>query len=102
MAYGLKVWDSSGNVRLDVSDRMVRYHSTVSGTITQSSSPVTVYLSGITNDGTWGLSNDVPLYGTYSSSDDVKVEIQSTNYIKVTIQHSNSGSFSYRLQVFRI
>ena len=102
MAYGLKVWDSSGNVRLNVSDRMVRYHSTISGTITQSSSPITVYIAGVSNNGTWGFSNDVPLYGNYNTSDDVKVEFHSTNYIKVTIQHSYTGSFSYRIQVFRI
>jgi len=102
MAYGLKVYDSNGNVRLDTSDRMIRYHSTVSGTITQSSSPVTLYVAGITNDGTWGMSNDVPLAGSYSSTDDVKLEFASTNYIKLTILHTNSGNFDYRVQIFRI
>lgn len=102
MAYGLKVYDTNGNVRLDTSDRMIRFHSTVSGTITQSSSPVTLYVSGITNDGTWGMSNDVPLAGSYSSTDDVKLEFASTNYIKLTILHSNSGNFDYRVQIFRI
>ena len=102
MSYGLQVWSASGDLRLKISDRMVRYHSTISGTITQSTSPVSVYIAGITNDGTWGLSNDIPLYGNYNTSDDVKVEFASTNYVTVTKQHSYTGNFDYRIQVFRI
>jgi len=101
MAFGLRVWDANGNIRLDTTDRLVRYHSTLSGTITQSSSPITVYVNGLRNDGTWGFSNDVPLAGSYSSTDDVKLEFHSNNYLKLTIQHTNSGNFSYRIQVFR-
>ena len=102
MAYGLKVLNASGDVRLDTSDRMIRYHSVVSGTITQSSSPISVYVAGIQNNGTWGVSNDVPLSGSYSSSDDVKVEFGATNYLTLTIQHSYTGDFAYRIQIFRI
>ena len=61
MSYGLRVWDESGNVVLDVMDRLVRFHSQVTVNFTVPSSwqvviqPVTVAVSvpGISNDGTW-------------------------------------------------
>lgn len=100
--FGLRVWDASNNIRLDTTDRMIRHHSTLSGTITQAASPVSLFVSGIANDGTWGMSNDVPLSGDYSSTDDVSLTFGSTNYITLALQHTNSGSFNYRVQVFRI
>ena len=102
LGHGLRVWDALGNIRLDTTDRMIRHHSTLSGTITQAASPVSLFVSGITNDGTWGMSNDVPLSGDYSSTDDVSLTFGSTNYITLALQHTNSGSFNYRVQVFRI
>ena len=102
MAYGIRIFDENGNTRLDINDRLIRHHSTISGSITQSSSPITLYVAGVSNDGTWGLSNDIPLSGSYSSTDDVKLTIQSNNYIKLEILHSVSGNWNYRIQVFRI
>ena len=102
MAYGLQIFDSSGNIRLDTSDRFIRYHSTLSGTITQATSPLTLSVSGIANNGSWGFSNDIPLDGNYSSTDDVRVEFGAVGNLTLTIQHSNSGDFAYRIQVFRI
>ena len=54
MAYGLNVWDASGNVRLDTSDREFRYVAFYTGSVSASSS-TNVSVSGLTNDGTWGL-----------------------------------------------
>ena len=54
MAYGLQIWDSSGNVRLDTSDRECRYVGFFTGSVSSSSS-VAVTVSGMATDGTWGL-----------------------------------------------
>ena len=55
MAYGLKIWDSTGtNVRLDTTDRVARYVSHHTGTLSNGSS-TTVVVSGLANDGTWEM-----------------------------------------------
>lgn len=55
MPYGLRVWDASGNLTLDTTDRITRYHSTVT-VATDAIAPsgtLNVTVSGLTLDGTW-------------------------------------------------
>ena len=51
MAYGLKVYDASFNIRLDTTDREFRYVAFYTGSVSASSS-TNVSVSGLTNDGT--------------------------------------------------
>ena len=93
MAYGLQVWDANGNVRLDTSDREFRYVAFYTGSVSANSS-ANVSVSGLTNDGTWGLNE------TQGSNLYLELSI-GTNQFTVT----NTGSFSsgtYNVQVFRI
>ena len=93
MAYGLKVWDSSNNIRLDSSDREFRYVAFYTGSVSASSS-TNVSVSGLTNDGTWGLNE------TQGSNLFLELSI-GTNQFTVTNTNSfNSGT--YNVQVFRI
>lgn len=59
MSYGLRVWDASGNLTLDVTDRITRVISTHSlnpGMFTSSGLVRTgkVSVPGAVDDGTWG------------------------------------------------
>jgi hypothetical protein len=94
MAYGLKVFDATGNnVRLDTTDRMIRFVAYYTGT-TAASSTTTISVSGMTNDGTWGLNDDY--YGNLFAA----LAIGSGQFT-----HTNSSSTQsvpYKIQVFKI
>ena len=93
MAYGLKVYDASGNVRLDTTDREFRYISFHTGTVSASSS-VNVSVSGMTNDGTWGLNE------TQGTNIDAEISMGTNQF---TVTNNNSfNSATYNVQVFRI
>ena len=93
MAYGLRVWDANGNVRLDTTDREFRYVSAYAGTLAAGSSQ-NIPVSGLQNDGTWGLNETQGTNNIY-----IKLSI-GTNLFTVT----NNGltSASYYVQVFGI
>jgi|TARA_R110000744_G_scaffold287339_1_gene398503 hypothetical protein len=93
MAYGLQIWDSSGNVRLDTSDRECRYVGFFTGSVGPSSS-VTVTVSGMANDGTWGL-NELAYSNFY-----VSVSMGSGQFVISNADQYNSHD--YKVQVFRI
>tara|TARA_R110002153_G_scaffold105017_2_gene243219 strand:+ start:181 stop:462 length:282 start_codon:yes stop_codon:yes gene_type:complete len=93
MAYGLQIWDASGNVRMDTTDREVRFVAYYTGS-TAANSSTTISVAGLSNDGTWGL-NDTA-YGNVDAS----LSIGSGEFT-----HTNSNSFNavnYSIQVFRI
>jgi len=93
MAYGLQIWDSSGNVRLDTSDRECRYVGFFTGSVGAGSS-VTVTVSGMATDGTWGL-NELAYSNFY-----VSVSMGSGQFV---ISNSDQyNSHDYKVQVFRI
>jgi len=54
MAYGLRIFNASGVVRLDTTDRVARYVSHHTGTLANGSS-TTVAVSGLSDDGTWEM-----------------------------------------------
>lgn len=67
MSYGLRVWDASGNLRLDISDRITRFWGeyTISFTTTSAESPKYISVPDMTTDGTWFVlssSNNVVCY----------------------------------------
>lgn len=78
MSYGLQLWDSAGNLSLDTTSRLTRYVASFSGTIDARdySHPnpymlmqLNIGVSGIANDGTWGVM--LTGVGTHHSSETV-------------------------------
>ena len=90
MSFGLKIYDESGNPRLDVADRQIRFIGLYTGTLTMGT-PVEVTVPGMTNDGTWGIN-----------------ELSAINYTDISIGqgkftlNSAMPQTNYRVQVFRI
>lgn len=54
MNFGLRVWDQYGNMTLDMSDRATRFHSKHVVSVPSEGS-VTVPITGISSNGTWGF-----------------------------------------------
>ena len=59
MSYGLRVWDASGNITVDITDRLTRFvlSSTVSFTATSAEADKYIYVDGMIADGTWFVSS---------------------------------------------
>jgi hypothetical protein len=93
MAYGLKVYDANGNVRLDTNDREFRYVANYSGNLAAGAT-ANITVSGLSTDGTWGVNEQ----GLVNFSLDVSI---STNTL--TVENIDSfNSRPYYIQVFRI
>tara|TARA_R110000803_G_C11954923_1_gene318101 strand:+ start:63 stop:344 length:282 start_codon:yes stop_codon:yes gene_type:complete len=91
MAYGLIVRNASGEVTLDTSYRTLRYKAFFSGNVTFGS-PVTLTVTDLTNDGTWG----------YNNSTDVMWDVKTTfNTGSITVTARSSGTHPYRILVFK-
>ena len=91
MSFGLKIYDESGNTRLDVADRQIRFVGFYSGTV-NASSPVTISVPGLKSDGTWGL-NEISAV----TSCDISISNDELNV--TTAVTTNIG---YKVQVFKI
>jgi len=67
VSYGLRVWDASGALQLDITDRLTRFVGQygVSFTTTSSEPDKYIYISGISNDGTWFVNNSNSNTGTW-------------------------------------
>lgn len=98
MAYGLQVFDSSGNITLDTSDRLMRPVAQYVGTCPANSS-VNLSVPGIVNDGTWGF-NDVTLFDL-NDRRNCKSEITAAGTITVTASRSDV-TCDYDIRVYRI
>lgn len=55
MPYGLRVWDANGNNILDTTDRISRYHSTITLGSFSSLQTISFNVPGIVDNGTWFL-----------------------------------------------
>lgn len=75
MSYGIKVWDESGQLILDVTDRLARYHSTIVLSSIAKRTSSTFSVPGYALDGTWFFF----------------IRTQSTSYLKIS---EISGGFS--------
>jgi len=92
MAYGLQIYDASSNLTLDTNWRLIRFSAFYSGTVTFGS-PVTISVTGLINDGTWGYNNSV------EDAWDIKTTLNSGS---ITITALVSGTQSYNILLFRI
>jgi hypothetical protein len=55
MSYGMRIWDASGNLTLDTTDRLTRFVTSITpGTIAPQAT-VSYSVPGIVDDGTWFL-----------------------------------------------
>lgn len=85
MSYGLRVWDSSGALLIDISDRLVRAHGTYTVGSVGGRSTKTISVPGLNpSDGTWfylvvgapiffdikAISNGLTVYNAYSTTID--------------------------------
>lgn len=91
--YGLEIYNSSGTPVVTITDRLVRYVSYHSGTLTASQT-TTINVPGITNDGTWGVNSE----GTAGTFIEVT---QSPNFLTLENIHP-TASMDYNIQVFRL
>ena len=92
MAYGLQIYDASSNLTLDSNWRLIRFSAFYSGTVTFGT-PVTISVTGLTNDGTWGYNNSV------EDAWDIKTPLNSGS---ITVTALVSGTQSYKILLFRI
>tara|TARA_R110002153_G_scaffold92322_11_gene224331 strand:+ start:10536 stop:10817 length:282 start_codon:yes stop_codon:yes gene_type:complete len=93
MAYGLKVWDANGNIRLDIGDRECRFVAFYTGTVAAGAT-ITIPVAGLSTDGTWGL-NELQFANYYISLSVLSGAFRLTN-------SSSYQSHQYKVQVFRI
>jgi hypothetical protein len=100
MAHGLQVFNSSGQLTLDVSDRLTRLHSVVNVSVpayTGSTRAGTVAITGMTTDGTWYMVSE------YSQTDAMQKLVCTANsgyfdwYVATTM-----GAGTVRVSVFRV
>lgn len=77
MAYGLQVWNSAGVLVLSITDRLVRYHTTITGTV-PTNGTINVSVPGYALDGSWFAFPRVALL--YVKIDDSANTITLTNY----------------------
>lgn len=75
MSHGLRVWDSSGQIILDLTDRLGRYNSTITIASLAARSGASYSVPGYALDGTWFLF----------------IRSGSTTYLRIT---ENAGSIS--------
>lgn len=93
MAYGLKIYDASGNIRLDTTDRECRFVGLYTGSVAASSTS-NISVTGMSNDGTWGI-NELSYSNFYLS-----IAFTSSGF---SVTNSNTfNAYSYIVQVFRI
>ena len=86
MSYGLELRDASGNLTLDVSDRVGFFVATLSGTV---SGTTNIAVSGISAATTYAT-----LMGAFEDDIDVSVTV-STNTVQV------SGTGAYKINLVR-
>lgn len=98
MAYGMQVYPASGSVlRMDTTDRVVRYVAYYTGVLTSASPTTNVTISGLDVDGgEWGIAIRTTNYLTYEATlGNVFVEFDDSPF-------DSPSSITYRIYVFRI
>lgn len=55
MPYGLRIWDSSGNLTLDTTDRITRFVTSITPGSIAVNATVSYSVPGLADDGTWFL-----------------------------------------------
>lgn len=93
MAYGLRVRDANGNIRLDITDRECRFVGLYTGSVA-SGATTNIPVTGMSNDGTWGI-NELSYSNLY-----MNLDFTSTGF---SVENTNTNNtLNYVVQVFRI
>lgn len=104
MAYGLQVFDSSGNLEVDVSSRLSRYMGTI---VFQENGPEdtsyppnsqNINFTGITNDGSWFIGN---LPGSFGAEIHTGYITIYSSYLAYVEGYYDPSARIIRLDVFR-
>jgi hypothetical protein len=88
---GLQTFDAAGSITLDTDYRCVRFAGFLSGNVTFGT-PVTLNVTGLVNDGTWGYNN------VSAESWSIKTTLNSGS---ITVTARASGTHPYTIQLFR-
>ena len=89
--HGLQTFDAASSVTLDTDYRCVRFAGFLSGNVTFGT-PVTLNVTGLANDGTWGYNNVSPESWSVSTT---------LNSGSITVTATASGTHPYTIQLFR-
>jgi hypothetical protein len=85
MPYGIRIWDASGNLTLDVTDRITRWNNTI--TLAANSIPINSFVDfsvpGVTLDGTWFISAAFNTTSSLSGLMDIRITFL-TNVVRFT------------------
>lgn len=100
MAYGLQVFDSSGNLEIDISSRLGRFIQNIRfiPNIPEwfaANNTMSIYYPGISNDGTWVIIN---------ANMGIGFSLDTTNYIIISISYgvSTNSDNTCSFDIFRI
>ena len=89
--HGLQTFDAASSITLDTDYRCVRFAGFLSGNVTFGT-PVTLNVTGLVNDGTWGYNN------VSAESWSIKTTLNSGS---ITVTARASGTHPYTIQLFR-
>jgi hypothetical protein len=100
MSQGLKIYNEAGDVRLDTTMRLARYHSFYTGYLAADTS-TTVSVPGLADDGTWSIAFEPQ--GGFSGSD-VEVTVSPGS---IYIYNGGNGSYyatstHWNITIYRI
>jgi len=89
MDYGLRCFDSSGNVTIDITDRLTRFHSDYSVSLSYNQT-TTIAINGFVDDGTWVVICDNYWYTITRNSG------------SITLKNNYGGTSPGYIQVYKI
>ena len=95
--YGLEIFDANGNSRLRYDNRLCKFHSVYTGTI---SNNTTISVPGMAADGTWGINNQAQnsLVQCFVGTNVIALNIASFG----TGGNLYGGNYNYEIIVFRV
>jgi hypothetical protein len=91
MAYGLQIWDETGQLTFDTDSRITRFIGVYSYAAFNSSTPQSITVPGISTDGTWAIVPQTPT---------ISLQVN-TGYVLVTYPFPNTNVPAGAFNVFR-
>ena len=104
MSYGLKVWDASGNLTLDTTDRLTRFVTSITPGSISVSTTVSYSVPGIVDDGTWFLvvtPSWRPSNSVYYSDIHLTITSGFVNVRNINTGFTWTNGLGTRIEVFR-
>lgn len=95
--YGLEIFDANGNSRLRYDNRLCKFHSVYTGTI---SNNTTISVPGMAADGTWGINNQAQNSLVQCFVGTNVIALNTTSF--GTGGNLYGGNYNYEIIVFRV